>query len=210
MNKLQPPSVDDQGRITYQYKGNRTYIPVTSDLIGCEFRVLTDLNISESLNFVSPDKRRYKKLVTRVYSLADRRLAGHSSRFLMSNVTEKVSRTLHEKVRMTRSKTPHAYLVGRLEASLCNSDYLRHNAIVSFLKSSGASFVAYDPYKTDCFRINPESPFLPAAEETQQLEKFSKSSFFKGIAYFMENGIYVLPGHAEEQCHSALNSIQKD
>lgn len=186
MERLKP-SVDEIGRITY-HSTKKTFKPL--DLVehlGKRVKVITCLNNSEVKQCVSPQGRRYKRLVTRVYSLSERdRLLGHASRFILVNVKPVFHESGYRKVIQTHSKTPHAWLEGEIRCVLGNDDYLGHRQIFERF-SRDQLYLAYDPYKTKTFRFCNQS-YLPSYESTQKLEELVCSV---PEIYCYESGILV-------------------
>ena len=162
------PSVDDLGRITY-VPTKKTYRALDPNLhVGQQVKIITCLNNSETITESTDDGRRRKVLITRVYSLSDRRLLGHASRFILEEVRPIYEEGGYDEVIATHSKTPHAWLQGRIKRVISNSDYQSHRKILESF-SRDHLYIAYDPYKTKTFKYCNDS-HLPAANKVQRLQ----------------------------------------
>lgn len=192
------PSVDWFGKITYEYKGNRKYMPATSELVGREIRLLTDLNISESACSKSSDGRKFKQLKTRVYALhdlSDKKLIGHASRLVISNGSVCVNEKMRQKVVKERSKTPHAYLQGTLAEILDNDNYERHFSLIQLMRGEGAVYISYDPYKTETFCVTGDKKHL--GNDQFEIDELPRVETLKNLllpqVYCFEDGILAMP-----------------
>lgn len=192
-------SVDEMGRVTYVYQGKRKFLPATESILGSSVRLITDLNVSESLNLKTPDGRRYKKLKTRIYSLHDIKkkcLVGHATRFVVKDVDVDINHKLRLKVFKERSKTPHAFLTGELIEIVSNDDYMRHFSIMRDMVSAGAVHIAYDPYKAETFCVTGTQKSMCNNEDIiatlPRVETIRQKSLLPKI-YCFEDGILAIP-----------------
>ncbi|TNC80228.1 MAG: hypothetical protein C9356_14975 [Oleiphilus sp.] len=187
MKKFQP-SVDQAGRILFA-PSHASFRPLHQHAcLGQRVRVITCLNTSETVSMQRPDGRRYKKLLTRVYSLRKTKLLGHASRFCLTNVRAVYDPKGYENVIRNFSKKPHAWLEGTISEVLANDDAQRHHTLMA---APIDQYIAYDPYKTRYFRFC-EQPFLPDKTQTQALNALYPESSPVPKLYFYESGIRVV------------------
>ncbi|WP_196160854.1 hypothetical protein [Reinekea sp. G2M2-21] len=139
-------------------------------------RVIVDLHLSNTFK----DVNRKLRLISRVYSVKDKRqskswrLAGHSSRLLMSNVQFPVSEAGRQAVLRDQSKTPHAYIDGTVEEHAISDE--SHTEIIQDMVRAGGVYVAYDPYKVEKFCVT-DSEHLPMdPADCESLQRINAAS----------------------------------
>lgn len=202
MQGRQLPSVDAQGNITFIPTHSSHKSPNREALLGTKARVITCLQTSHKKKHTpckETGKKGWLELITRVYSMKDGskksgKLVAHDSRFIMTNCHTETNESVRQDVIATGSKTPHAYIVGTVSEFVGQTNPNRHNEIIEDMKSKGAFYVAYEPYKKDSFMVTGQNKKTPSKAICEELPEFSFSEdqpFTQ--AYFTEDAILVLP-----------------
>lgn len=155
------------------------YRPLDSIYLGCECRIITDLNLS----LLNPGPRGKQSIKSRIYSVKVKQngrwtLAGHTHRVLLGDVTTVVSESTRLKVIEAGQKTPHAYICGQLKAF---GEIVDHEERLE--RHQG--FVAYDPYRAPTFLVTDH----PRISQSSCQAPFTSAE----CCYLYEGGILIEP-----------------
>ena len=166
---------------------HKSYKPLTDAFYGEDIKVITDLNVSILSDH---DVRTRRSLLTRYYSVKARlgkswKLAGHSPRLLIDNVSYSVSDTARRKVVERGSKEPHAFIKGTLKGIVKPDEMHAHLMMLKQFISNGARYIHYCPYRTEEFVVSSLDRLPPTKVECDGLELAPVG----GKAYLFETGI---------------------